>query len=411
LLLSDAPWLEEGPLARVLALLDRDGEEARLVGGAVRNALLGEPIHEFDVATTAAPVEVERRAAEVGFKSVPTGVDHGTVTVVVEGHPIEVTTLREDVETYGRKAKVAFGRNWRADAERRDFTINALSLSRDGRVHDYVGGLADLEARRVRFIGDPARRIAEDFLRILRFFRFHAAYGRGAIDAAGLHAAVVAREGLRGLSRERVGAELRKLLVARRGAETVALMSDYGFLTDVLGGMAYVPIFAKLTELEQALMLEADPIRRLGAVSLWVADDAERIASRLRLANHERDRLAAMTTGWWQLSDEIGEPDAKALLYRVKPQAFRDRVLFAWAHAAQAPESTEWKRVLSLPERWIAPEFPIRAADFLTRGVVEGPAVGHALRAAEGLWVAEVFPMDAPTLSRIVAQALAAVER
>ena len=181
----DAAWLQEPPLSDLLAVLDGGGEEARVVGGAVRNALLAEPIGEIDVATTALPTEVIRRAQTAGFKAVPTGIEHGTITVVVHGQPFEVTTLREDVETFGRHAKVAFGRDWKRDAERRDFTMNALSAARDGTVYDYVGGLADVAARRVRFIGDAAARIAEDYLRILRFFRFHAAYGEGAPDPAG----------------------------------------------------------------------------------------------------------------------------------------------------------------------------------------------------------------------------------
>jgi poly(A) polymerase len=180
-----AAWLKEEPLAPLLAVLDRDGEEARIVGGAVRNALLGVPIGDIDIATTASPQDVARRVEAAGFKAVPTGIEHGTITVVAGGRPFEVTTLREDVETYGRHAKVVFGRDWRRDAERRDFTMNALSASRDGTIHDYVGGVADIAARRVRFIGEPARRIAEDYLRILRFFRFHAAYGRGGHHPAG----------------------------------------------------------------------------------------------------------------------------------------------------------------------------------------------------------------------------------
>src|SRR5689334_9479344 len=175
--LSDAPWLRSGPAAHVLALLNADGEEARVVGGAVRNALLGIPLGDIDIATTALPDEVVRRAKAAGIKSVPTGVEHGTVTLVIDGQPFEVTTLREDTETFGRKAKVAFGRDWIRDAERRDFTINGLSVDADGRVHDHVGGLADIAARRVRFIGEAGQRIAEDYLRILRFFRIHAAYG------------------------------------------------------------------------------------------------------------------------------------------------------------------------------------------------------------------------------------------
>ena len=175
----NAAWLSAGALSRLLDVLDRDGEEARVVGGAVRNALIDMPVHEIDVATTALPEEVVRRVQAAGFKAVPTGIEHGTMTVVIDKHPFEVTTLRKDVETYGRHAKVAFGRDWQADAERRDFTINALSVTRDGTVYDYTGGLDDLAARRVRFIGDPRKRIEEDYLRILRFFRFHAAYGPG----------------------------------------------------------------------------------------------------------------------------------------------------------------------------------------------------------------------------------------
>src|SRR6187455_1828204 len=196
----DAKWLREGALPRLLEVLDRDGEEARAVGGAVRNALLDMPVGKIDVATTATPQEVTKRVTAAGFKAVPTGIEHGTVTVVIDGAPFEVTTLRQDVETFGRHAKVAFGRDWKRDAERRDFTMNALSAARDGTVYDYVGGLADIEARRVRFIGDAATRIAEDYLRILRFFRFHAAYGEGAPDADGLTAAIKSRAGLDQLS-------------------------------------------------------------------------------------------------------------------------------------------------------------------------------------------------------------------
>src|SRR5664280_947923 len=193
--LGQAAWLKAGALARLLGVLDGDGEEARVVGGAVRNALLEMPIAEIDVATTAVPDEVIKRVTAAGFKPVPTGIEHGTITVVIEKHPFEVTTLRRDVETYGRHAKVAFGRDWKTDAERRDFTINALSATRDGAVYDYVGGLDDLAARLVRFIGDPGKRIAEDYLRILRFFRFHAAYGTSDHpDAEGIAACIAGRD-------------------------------------------------------------------------------------------------------------------------------------------------------------------------------------------------------------------------
>ena len=221
--------LTRGPAGAVLAVLDRDGEEARIVGGAVRNALLGMPPGDIDIATTALPNEIIRRTSAAGFRPVATGIEHGTVTVVADGVPFEVTTLRQDIETYGRRAKVVFGRDWRLDAQRRDFTINALFLSRDGAIHDYVGGGADLAAHRVRFIGDPATRIAEDYLRILRFFRFHASYGEGAPDPAGLAAGIRARERIASLSRERVRMELMKLLVAPRCGRRSRVMTEAGF--------------------------------------------------------------------------------------------------------------------------------------------------------------------------------------
>src|SRR6202000_3355881 len=206
--LANAPWLRSGPAARVLALLNEDGTEARVGGGPVRNALLGLAVGEIDIATTALPDEVMRRARRAGVKSVPTGIEHGTVTLAVDAQPFEVTTLREDVEPFGRKAKVAFGHDWVRDAERRDFTINGLSVDAAGIVHDHVGGLADIAARRVRFLCAPDRRIAEDYLRILRFFRIHAAYGEGEPDHAGYLACIAGREGLATLSAERMRIEV-----------------------------------------------------------------------------------------------------------------------------------------------------------------------------------------------------------
>src|SRR6202051_3567094 len=224
--LDDAPWLKSGPTARVLGLLDGDGEEARVVGGAVRNALLKIPTGDIDIATTALPTEVIRRAKAAGVKSVPTGIDHGTVTLVIDGQPFEVTTLREDTETFGRKAKVAFGRDWVVDAERRDFTINGLSVDAAGVVHDHVGGLDDIAARRVRFIGDPGQRIAEDYLRILRFFRIHAAFGADEPDRAGYLACIAARDGLASLSAGRLRMEMLKLVVAQGAAPAAVAMMD-----------------------------------------------------------------------------------------------------------------------------------------------------------------------------------------
>jgi poly(A) polymerase len=400
--LGDIRWLTEGAPGKLLAALDRDGEEARVVGGAVRNALLGEPPREIDVATTARPEEVMRRADAAGFRAVPTGIEHGTVTIVVDGTGFEVTTLREDVETFGRKAKVRFGRDWEKDAQRRDFTLNALFLSRDGTVHDLVGGIEDLRQRRVRFIGDPARRIAEDYLRILRFFRFHAVYADGPPDAAGLHASILARENLRRLSRERVRTELLKLLVAPGAAPTLAVMADAGILVLVLGGVPYVASAANMITLETALGLAADPIRRLGALAAAVAEDAERVSERLRLANVEYERLASMADRWWRIDPTIGHLGARALLYRLGPARYRDRILLAWARCGGEPGDVGWRGLASLPDHWQAPVFPLKAADFMARGIAKGPQLGKVLAAAEEKWIAAGFPSDAQRLQHIV---------
>jgi len=399
--LAGVAWLKDGPLARLLAVLDRDGEEARAIGGAVRDSLLGKTPHEIDVATTALPAEVIRRAEAAGFKAVPTGIDHGTVTVVIAGYPIEVTTLREDVETFGRKANVRFGRDWKADAERRDFTINALSVSADGMVHDYVGGLADLAARRVRFIGEPAKRIAEDFLRILRFFRFHARYGDDVPDADGLHAAIVARDGLELLSRERIRMELMKLLTAPHAVPTLVIMAETGILVKVLGGVPLLASMSNMAKLEAALGLDADPVRRLGALGVFVVEDADRLRQRLRLFNAEHERLAAMADAWWRVDPATVEQGGRALLYRLGPVHFVDRVLLAWSRTPSGVADGVWRELATLPQRWTAPKFPLKAADLTKRGVPKGPRLGAALRAAEDAWIAAGFPLDAGAVRAI----------
>jgi poly(A) polymerase len=405
--LTDAPWLMRGPLAQLLAVLDRDGEEARVIGGAVRDALLGKEPAEIDVATTALPPEVIRRVTAAGFKPVPTGIDHGTVTVVIEGRPFEVTTLREDVETFGRHATVRFGRDWTADAERRDFTMNALSAAASGRVYDYVGGLGDLAARRVRFIGDPHKRIAEDYLRIMRFFRFHAAYGDGLPDPAGLHAAIIARENLARLSRERIRMELLKLLVAAHVVPTMAVMAEAGILGPVLGGVPLLASMSNLIKLETQLAFAPDPVRRLGALAVFIAEDAERLWERLRLSNTEHARLVAMADGWWRIAPDAVEQDGRVLLYRLGPERFTDRVLLAWSRAPAGAADRAWHRLASLPQSWTAPRFPLKAADLIARGVPKGPALGEALRAIEAAWIAADFPLDPAVVGEIADKAAA----
>jgi poly(A) polymerase len=370
--------------------------------------LLGEPFHEIDLATTAGPDEVGRRARAAGFKTVPTGIEHGTVTVIVEGTPFEVTTLRRDVETFGRHATVAFGRDWKADAQRRDFTINALSATRDGTVYDYVGGLGDLAVRRVRFIGDAKQRIAEDYLRILRFFRFHAAYGRGALDADGVHACIAGRERLLSLSRERVRMEFIKLLVAPGAAPVLQVMADAGLVLLTLNTVPNVVQFAAMRANERTLGLPADAMRGLAALCVIIAENAERLRDKLRLSNAEYVKLLAMAQGWRQLTPSLGENDRRAALYRSGPDAFRDQVLLAWARAG-APDDGPWRALATLPQQWTAPSFPITSDDLVARGVAKGPALGAALKHAEAAWIAAGFPLDKAARSALADQAARSV--
>jgi poly(A) polymerase len=400
----DAAWLREGAVARLLTLLNRDGEEARVVGGAVRNTLLKLPVAEIDVATTALPEEVVRRVQAAGGKAVPTGIEHGTITAIIDHHPVEVTTLREDVETFGRKARVVFGRDWRADAERRDFTINGLSVAPDGQVHDYVGGLADIDARRVRFIGEAQRRIEEDYLRILRFFRFHAHFGAGPPDPAGVHACILGRSGFETLSRERVRTEMLKLLLAARATPTLAVMAETGLLGMVLGGVPHLASFENMIKVEATLGLKADAVRRLGALAVWVEEDAERLTDRLRLSNAESERLL-MLDRWWRIAPQSDAKAARALLYQLGSASFADRVLVAWSRSEAGAADAAWHQLASLPQRWPAPVFPLKAADFMNLGIAAGPPLGAAMRAAEAAWIAADFPADRAAIDAIAKEA------
>jgi len=407
--LGNAPWLRSGATARVLQLLNADGEETRVVGGAVRNALMNIPVGDIDLATTAVPDEVIRRARSAGIKSVPTGIDHGTVTLVVGAQPFEVTTLREDTETFGRKAKVSFGRDWLGDARRRDFTINALSVGPDGVVHDYTGGLEDIAARRVRFIGEASKRIEEDYLRILRFFRMHAAFGAGEMDRIGYLACIGGRAGLATLSAERVRMEMLKLLVADGAAGAVTAMSEGGLLQTIVGGVTYGGTFAAMIAAEHALGLKADAMRRLAALAVAVTEDAKRLATRLRLTNAEAKALDSMGHRWWRM-EAMDEARAKRRLYRLGEGPYRDRLLLAWARSRSGGSSRHWIELARLPERWTAPKFPLRAADFTARGIAEGPSLGQALTLAEDAWLAADFPLDKAGLASIADQAVVRVK-
>lgn len=400
--LTGAAFLAAPPLRAVLAALNGEGEETRIVGGAVRNGLLGEAVGEVDLASTCLPEEVVRRAEAAGLKSVPTGIAHGTVTVVSAGVPFEVTTLREDVETDGRHAVVRFGRDWARDAARRDFTLNALYADVDGRVFDPVGGLPDLMARRVRFIGDAETRIREDHLRILRLFRFHATYAEGPVDAEALRAAERLRAGLDQLSRERVRAEMVKLLVARHAAETLVEMTDAGLLTRIIAGVPDLAGFARLTGLEADRDVRPEAMRRLAALAVRIPEDAERLRTRLRLANAEHARLLAIA-GAWDVRPGLSAPDARAFIFRLGPDVFRDALLIAAARRGGDPAE-----LLALAATWPVPAFPLAAQDLMALGLKPGPKLGAALTAARKAWVAADFPADADRLADIARAAVAA---
>ncbi|MFL5110750.1 MAG: CCA tRNA nucleotidyltransferase [Microvirga sp.] len=412
---ADRPLLAEllsrPALRRLIAALDGDGEETRIVGGAVRNALLGRPVADVDLATTATPDTVAARAKAAGFKPVPTGIAHGTVTVVADGAPYEVTTLREDVETHGRRATVRFGRDFRADAQRRDFTINALSVGADGTVHDYVGGLADLEAHRVVFIGEPAARIREDYLRILRFFRFHAAYGEGPLDPAGFSAALAERSGLAMLSRERVRAELLKLVAARRAVEVVQALADSGFAQRFLGGVVEIGRFARAVGFEHEEGGHPDPVHRLAALAVMVAEDADRLRDLLRLSGAEHARLAAYAGVLARMKSRAEPLDAVAVRRFVAEAGIATvRDVLTATEGEPRPRLTgdglqAYRRFAAGEEA--APQFPLKGADLVRRGIAKGPEVGRRLERAREAWLAEGCLLDPAATARLLDVALA----
>lgn len=389
-----ADWFRRPQLQAVFASLNRDGHEARIVGGALRNTLMGLPVGDVDFAVTATPDEVVRLTEEAGFKAVPTGIDHGTITVIVEGTPFEVTTLRHDVETHGRHATVAFTRDWAADAARRDFTINALYAASDGRIFDPLGGLPDIHARRVRFIGSAVERIREDYLRILRFFRFTADYSANPPDAGGLAACIEERDGLASLSAERIRAELLRILATRSPLLALEPMAESGLLISVLGGVVRLSHFEQMTEIEASLGLKAVPIRRLAALAVMVEEDAERLSKRLRLSNAETARLEAMAALEPGIYAELDEKAARIALYRLGEQAYRDRVLLAWSRAHHDTHKDVWHQLLTLPDRWQPPVFPLKGQDLVARGRAPGPTIGQTLRKLEEKWIASDFKLS-----------------
>ena len=386
--LPDAPWRTRDDVQALAAVLGAAEGDTRLVGGAVRDTLLGEPAADIDLATRLLPDAVIARLKAAGIRAVPTGLAHGTVTAVLDSGPVEVTTLRRDLQTDGRHAVVGFTEEWQEDAARRDFTMNALYADpASGEVFDFFDGLDDLAARRVRFIGAPYRRIAEDHLRILRFFRFHARFG-DAIDGEGLDACIARANDLMALSRERIATELLKLLVAAGTVPITALMVDRGIWRPVLPEIdtAGVERLTDLAALEAAAGIRPDPIRRLAA--LVPPDAAEAIGARLKLSNVDRKRLAAATLG-------LGSEGPHGLAYRAGTAGAVDRLLLAG----------EDPRIIA---DWLPPRLPIAGGALVARGLMRGPAVAAALKDVERRWIAEGFPDDhrvAAIADAVVAQA------
>ena len=375
--ISPPAFLSDPALLAVLAALPG----ARLVGGCVRDAIAGRPVADVDLATPTPPDAVTRALQGAGLRAVPTGLDHGTVTAVSSGRGFEVTTLRRDQATDGRHAQVAWTTDWQEDAARRDFTMNAMSMLPDGAVHDYFGGAADLRAGRVRFVGDPAARIAEDYLRILRFFRFHARYGHGEPDVAALYALRNGVPGLARLSPERVWSELKRILLTPDPRDTIRLMEVLGVLPAVLPG----PF--DLTRLDRLLDANgpADPLLRLAALVPGAGPD---LAARLRMSAAERDRLVA----WAGPPPAPGMDDdaLRRLLADAPPGALTGR---AWLAGSRKPEGfaadagPDWAalrdRLAGLPR----PMFPLEGRDALALGTPAGPAVGDLLRGVRAWWM------------------------
>ncbi|WP_438852428.1 CCA tRNA nucleotidyltransferase [Brevundimonas nasdae] len=384
--MSDQPWLTAAATRAVMAALEAAGGPgcARFVGGCVRNSLMGQGVDDIDIATRLRPEQTIAALKAAGLKAVPTGVEHGTVTGVSERQPYEITTLRRDVETDGRRAVVAFTEDWAEDAARRDFRLNALYADAEGTVFDPTGGgLEDAAAGRIVFVGEAETRIREDYLRILRFFRFYAWYGQGAPDAVGLAACGALKGGMGQLSAERVSKELLKLLAAPDPRPSVRSMQDSGVLAQVLPDVQPLAVFEALCGLSD------DPVLRLSA--LLPTDEAAvvRIAGALRLSNAVRDRLAAIVADGPTVSPGMGEVAARAAIYRLGQRAFRDRL-----RLAQAATGGDGEALRQLAEAWSAPRMPVGGRDLAKLGVKPGPETGRILKAFEAGWIADDFPED-----------------
>ncbi len=391
--IKDQVWLNAPATRAVMDALLANGGAARFVGGCVRNALLGVEVSDIDIATPLTPDDVVRRIEAAGMRAVPTGIEHGTVTAISHSTPYEITTLRRDVSTDGRRATVAFSSDWAEDAQRRDFTMNALYADASGAVFDTVGGIADLQARRVRFIGDPGKRIAEDYLRILRLFRFHAWYGKGEIDSVGLNACADARGEIKTLSGERIQKEMLKLFEADDPVPVMRAMAASGILGEVLPGQHRFERFASLIEDDNDGFFAPDAVLRLGAL-IADGDQARAVATRWRLSNDDRDRLVEMMKTPVKVTSYMSIIEVRRALYRYGVAAFKDWLRLRWAEDPKASNGIQWRALLAIADSWTRPVFPLNGANVMNAGVPHGPMVGRVLSEVEDWWIDSDFTDD-----------------
>ena len=374
--LADQVWLNEPRLQEVLRVLNASGE-TRVAGGAIRNALLGVVVADVDLATVLLPEQVIDVAKTAGFGAHPTGLQHGTVTLTCRKAAFEVTTLRRDIETDGRHAVVSFTSDWKEDAARRDFTINAMYCDAAGKIYDYTKGYQDIQKRKVKFVGVAAERIEEDYLRILRFFRFHAWYGKNAPDKLGLEACVELKKGLKKLSVERIRQELLKLLVAPQAIKTLQLMAETGVLRTIL------PHTEKWNVLER---LPADALLQL----FVLARAPKKLKDQLRLSNEDAARVSAMAAAP-ELTPALSDMERRRILYQLGASGWSDAVLLSFAHSKAKANDAKWSALLELANTWVPPRLPVKGTDLIGVGLHPGPKMGQILSALEDWWVANDF--------------------
>lgn len=392
--IAHASWFKAKESQALLDALEAARAGAsRFVGGCVRNTLMGRPVDDIDVATQLTPERVTEICSGAGFAAHPTGIEHGTVTVVVNHKPFEVTTLRRDVSTDGRRATIAFTESWEEDAQRRDFRMNALYADATGAVHDPTGGgLEDVRTGRVIFIGDASMRIREDYLRILRFFRFNAWYARGPLDPTGLNACAELVAGLDTLSVERIWKEVKKLLGAPDPRAAWEAMKAIEIVARALPELGNEQRLDALISLEVDLMLNVDPMVRVAA-ALTDQESAKALARRLKLSNDERDRLVAALGADVKITSYMSLREMRRAIYKLGNEAFRDRVMLAWARAG-GEKAQQWRALVAHGQMWTPPKLPLSGDEVMAAGVPAGPKVGLVMREVEDWWIDADFPDD-----------------